>query len=461
MRWLSLDTLCEADQRGGGRRKPRGKHTGSATAGHDGSRDPLPASPASTGDLAPQSQQPATQDDEQRRRRRFVDGELQKIYFDLNNPTAFASREDVKRAAQMHGITPAETFEWLSSQEVYTRYKPARKKFPLNFYNIKGLYDVYEIDLNDMRKLAEYNDGYNYILTMVCCLSRYVWAFPLKTKTAKEVAGVLDRHFTSARPVRLIQSDKGKEFVNRQLAAVFNKYGIQFRTLENRGKAAMVEIVNRSLKTPLWKYFEHTNSWRWLEALPQIVFNYNHRIHRTTGMRPADVTQKDVFKIWSKIYLSHTAPQLLSGWETAPATVPTSARHSRRRRGAAAKPLRTHTPPSFTPGEFVRISLTKELTEKGFTAKFSRPVYIIKDIVNFSPFPMYTLTDVQHEPLRGRFYGHELQRVTPPAADTTYRIERILDRRRRKGVGLEYLVRWQDYSSDFDSWVSAKDLQDL
>ncbi|XP_026289352.1 uncharacterized protein LOC113214258 [Frankliniella occidentalis] len=221
----------------------------------------------------------------------------------------------------------------------------------------------------------------------------------------------------------------------------------------------MAEIVNRTLKTPLWKHFEYTNSWRWIEPLSQIVSNYNHTIHGATGMAPADVSEKDVFKIWSTIYLRHTAPQLLRRRQRA--VHKTNERGDSNRRVSNSGGKATTTAPVFKPGQFVRISLTKEFTEKGYTAKFSRQIYKVAKVIPFSPVHMYTLTDLNGESIVGRFYGHELQRITPPTSDTVYRIERILDRRGRKGRDLQYLVRWAGYDKNFDSWVPERDLQDI
>ena len=47
------------------------------------------------------------------------------------------------------------------------------------------------IDINsflDYRKYSRVNHGYNYILCIIDCFSRFAWAAPLKTKTLQETA---------------------------------------------------------------------------------------------------------------------------------------------------------------------------------------------------------------------------------------------------------------------------------
>ena len=44
--------------------------------------------------------------------------------------------------------------------------------------------------------------------------------------------------------------------------------------------------------------------------------------------------------------------------------------------------------------------------------------------------------------------------------DDVYRVEKILRKRKRKGV-VEYLVKWKGYADKFISWVSERDILKL
>lgn len=368
-------------------------------------------------------------------REQYVDGHLKSLYYDLSKDSAYSSIQNLTLRAREYEITPDEVRSWLLSQDAYTRFRPARQHFSLNFYNIRALRDVFEIDLCDMQKYAEFNDCFKYFMTIIDCLSRFVWVYPLKTKTANEVATVLDQHFSAPeRRCRLLQADKGNEFRAQRVQAILRKHKVTFRTLENRGKAAVVERVQQRLKAPLWKHMAHRATWRWLTPLAQIVHTYNRTMHGITKYRPIDVTEEHVFKIWSSNYLRHMRQQ-------------------------SAKKTPKHCRQNLKVGDHVRVSLVKTVMEKGYTPRWSTQLYIIRSITKFTPFPMYSLTDLQGERVKGNFYAEELLKVASPKSNTLFRVEKILQRRQRRGCQPEVLVRWSGYDKSFDSWEPESAVQ--
>ena len=72
--------------------------------------------------------------------------------------------------------------------------------------------------------------------------------------------------------------------------------------------------------------------------------------------------------------------------------------------------------------------------------------------------PAYKLKDDAGKILDGTFYEAELQKVIKE--DDVYRVEKILRKRKRKGV-VEYLVKWKGYADKFNSWVSERDILKL
>ena len=77
-------------------------------------------------------------------------------------------------------------------------------------------------------------------------------------------------------PMRL-QTDRGTEFTNR----VFQKFAKEndlhfFTTYNDETKASIVERLNRTLKTKMWKYFTHRETLNHVDVLSEMVASYNH-----------------------------------------------------------------------------------------------------------------------------------------------------------------------------------------
>ena len=54
-------------------------------------------------------------------------------------------------------------------------------------------YPLYAKRVLDYRKYSRVNKGFNYILCVIDCFSRYVWAEPLRTKTLAESAAAFNK----------------------------------------------------------------------------------------------------------------------------------------------------------------------------------------------------------------------------------------------------------------------------
>jgi hypothetical protein len=67
---------------------------------------------------------------------------------------------------------------------------------------------------------------------------------------------------------------------------------------------------------------------------------------------------------------------------------------------------------------------------------------------------VYELADLIGKHIEGQFFAeeHSPEIVTE---NTVYTIDKIMRWRVRNG-SIEFLVRWSDYPSDFDSWIPAK-----
>ena len=53
-------------------------------------------------------------------------------------------------------------------------HKPVRKRFPRRRVITSGIDEIWALDLIQLDNISQYNDGYNYILIVIDCFSRFV-----------------------------------------------------------------------------------------------------------------------------------------------------------------------------------------------------------------------------------------------------------------------------------------------
>jgi len=102
----------------------------------------------------------------------------------------------------------------------------------------------------------------------------------------------------------------------------------------------------------------------------------------------------------------------------------------------------------YNVGDRVRISMQRQPFRKGYLGDWSEEIFEIKARLPTTPVT-YELSDLAGEPIKGKFYELEIQKVSD---DERFDIDRILKTRKRNAKIL-YLVSWRGYPSKFDSWI--------
>ena len=119
------------------------------------------------------------------------DKQLDEIYYNAQDPGSYGEvTRLLKRALEkgIEGINRKVVQEYLRDQQAYSVHKPAHKHFTRNKTITGEIAKQWQADLADMQTLSRTNSGYKYILTVIDIFSKYAWAIPVKTKSAKGYA---------------------------------------------------------------------------------------------------------------------------------------------------------------------------------------------------------------------------------------------------------------------------------
>ena len=112
----------------------------------------------------------------------------------------------------------------------------------------------------------------------------------------------------------------------------------------------------------------------------------------------------------------------------------------------------------FQVGDRVRISKVKRMFEKSpYLPNFTEEMFTVYKRMA-RQVSVYKLKDDAGEILDGTFYEPELQKIIKN--DDVYRVEKILRKRKRKGI-VEYFVKWKEYPDKFNSWIAESNISKL
>jgi hypothetical protein len=164
------------------------------------------------------------------------------------------------------------------------------------------------------------------------------------------------------------------------------------------------------------RYFSEFNTENWVDAIDDITEAINNSKCRITGMRPNDITEKNANALWHRLY---------DGLNQ-----------------------QTFKPARYKKGDSVRMALETPVFRKGTLPTFTDEIFRVDSVVKKKPVHYY-LSDYKGEPIKGRVYGEELTK-TRESESTTYRIEKIIMRRRGKA-----LVKFIGYPDSY--WIKDAD----
>ena len=168
----------------------------------------------------------------------------------------------------------------------------------------------------------------------------------------------------------------------------------------------------------MMKEFVMYNNTIWYNILPKLIKIYNNRYHSTIKMKPIEVNKSNEKYIKENIY---TYEKISKN-------------------------------PKFKVNDLVRVSLRRRnlFDKSSANIKWSEELFKIHSI-NRSNVITYKIKDLNDEIIDGIFYKRELQKTKNNSG--VYIIEKIIRKNKDK-----YLVKWRNYSNEFNSCVDKDDV---
>ena len=356
---------------------------------------------------------------------------LNQFYYDPSHAGAFAGPQKVKQILQENNVdTNIKNIRtWLQNQDAYSLLRPVKYKFKRQRIVTSGIDDMWDADLAVVSNIAKHNNNFQYWLVVIDVFSRFLWIVPLLSKSSKDMMQGFQTLFeaTTRRPLKL-RTDNGMEFRNRAVKKLLQNEGINAYTTKNETKANYAERVIRTLKNMMYRYFLHHQTYKYTNILQALVKSYNTRPHASlNGLSPKQINKRNEAMVWKRMY------------------VDTSKVVNKQKRYL------------LKVGDNVRISHLKFAFQRDYQEKWTKEVFKVTSRTRKQGINLYRLMDFLNEPISGHFYEEELQKVSKDV-DSMYRIEKVLTRRRHKGVK-QLFVKWVGWPKKFNSWVAETDVQ--
>ena len=292
---------------------------------------------------------------------------LDKLYTDIKSVPSYSAK--ITEFLRQHGTHGP-------YQRISKRIFPRRRiiaRFPFDFF----MADLIEYPRRNTKYV---NRGYVYILILIDCFTKRIWAAPMKNKTKESSADAFNSILSKFDefPSHII-TDGGLEFFNSSVQNLFKTYGINHFKLptKTKWKTSMAERAIQTIKSRLEKIFDKRGNRRWIDVIDDVVANYNKTPHRSIGMAPLDVNDENRDQVYKLLYPSSRITVVCK--------------------------LRI--------GDKVRKILDKELFDKGYTKKWSDEIYKIKTSRQSNGVCWYIITDLNEKEIPGIWYYYQLKLV--------------------------------------------------
>ncbi len=215
--------------------------------------------------------------------------QLYDLYYNKKN---FDGAPQLYKKAKTSGYDVTLKFvrEWLAKQQtsqLVNERKPGAKNVYLPIYSEQPY--SFQIDLTFFPKYTRQNDGYNVLFTAININTRFVYAYPAKSKDMDTILDIVKK-MESKTVINSFTCDEGGEFNNKKFlkCCAENKITVYF-IKDDSHKLGIINRFHRTLKEKLTKYFVSADTVKWYDIIDNIVDNYNRTVNRGIGIEPIKV----------------------------------------------------------------------------------------------------------------------------------------------------------------------------
>ena len=181
--------------------------------------------------------------------------------------------------------------------EIYS--KPPMRNYPTNKTMIKSIDDTCSSDLLDMNDYGiKNNKGYRYVLVVIDNFSKFGWTIPLKNKYAQSITDAFSQIIkTSGRKPNLLETDDGKEYVNKIFNEILNNNNIKSYSRYTDKGAVFAERFNKTIRNLLKKPVFEKGRADWVSELSTVIKQNNNTFDHSIKMTPIQASKKSNEKI--------------------------------------------------------------------------------------------------------------------------------------------------------------------
>lgn len=230
------------------------------------------------------------------------------------------------------------------------------------------------------------NRGYRYILVFQDLFSKKIALEAISHKSGPETALALEKAIKRVckrnKELKILGTDKGKEYVNLSVQNLLKKYNFEHRVFMHNQKQSTCEKLNKDLQQIIYRNLSYNNSVQWYTLLKALELRHNNTKHHSTLYKPNEINSSNSEIVFQNLYRKII-------------------------RQGKRKPHR------YQLGNYVRIPVKLNSFAKGYRPQFSREVYKVVHIVPSWPVFTYRLQAKDGKILDQTFVDQELSLASP------------------------------------------------